>query len=73
MRSLGDAPPDRGKFEFYYAENHEKAMRKETELYARHALTENLSVSCFLDSDFTFANEALAKYIRMGRHRRRRV
>jgi hypothetical protein len=60
MRSLGDAPPDRGKFEFYYAENLEKAMRKETELYARHALTENLSVSCFLDSDFTFANEALA-------------
>ena len=35
-------------------------MRQETELYTKHALKENLNVSCFLDSDFTFANEALA-------------
>jgi hypothetical protein len=33
----------------------------ETEMYTRNALDGNLSVSCFLDSDFTFANEALAE------------
>ncbi|MDG2168199.1 MAG: DUF1592 domain-containing protein [Opitutales bacterium] len=60
LRSLGDAPPDRGKFEFYYADNLEDAMRKETELYTRHMLEENLSLTHFLDSNFTFANEALA-------------
>ena len=61
LRNLGDAPPDREKFEQFYAENLGVAMRMETEMYTRNALDENLNVSCFLDSDFTFANEALAK------------
>lgn len=60
LRSLGDAPPDRNKFEVYYAEDLEEDMRRETELFTRHALENNLPVSCFLDSDYTFANEALA-------------
>ncbi|MCB1122169.1 MAG: DUF1592 domain-containing protein, partial [Verrucomicrobiae bacterium] len=60
LRSLGDAPPDRKKFEIYYAENLEEDMRHETELFTRYALEANLPVSCFLDSDFTFANETLA-------------
>ncbi|MDA0350107.1 MAG: DUF1592 domain-containing protein [Verrucomicrobia bacterium] len=61
LRSLGDAPPDRNKFEVYYAENLEDAMRMETEMFTRNALKENLNISCFLDSDFTFVNEALAE------------
>lgn len=36
-------------------------MRTETEMFTRNALDENLSVSCFLDSDFTFANEDIAE------------
>ena len=60
LRSLGDAPPDRTKFESYYQHNLEEAMRTETKLYVRNALEENLGLTCFLDSDFTFANEALA-------------
>lgn len=61
LRSLGDAPPDRNRFEVYYQKNLEMAMRRETELFARHILDENLSVDRFLDADFSFANEDLAK------------
>lgn len=61
LRNLGDAPPDRNKFEIYYQTNLEESMRKETELFARNALDENLPISCFLDADFTFVNESLAK------------
>ncbi len=60
LRSLGDTPPDRGKFEHYYAANLESAMRRETELFTRHALDENQSVLDFLDADYTFINESLA-------------
>ena len=60
LRNLGDAPPDRNKFEIYYSENLEEAMRTETELFTRNALDENLNIDCFLDSDFTFVNKALA-------------
>lgn len=60
LRNLGDAPPDRKKFEAYYSENLEEAMRTETELFARNALNENLNIDNFLDSDFTFVNQALA-------------
>lgn len=60
LRSLGDAPPDRNKFEVYYREDLGTAMRRETELFARHILDRNLEIERFLDADFSFANEALA-------------
>ena len=61
LRDLGDAPPDRKKFEAYYAGDLESAMRKETELYTRHALDENLELSSFLDSNYSFVNGPLAE------------
>jgi hypothetical protein len=61
LRNLGDAPPDRGKFEKYYANDLGAAMRTETEMFTRNALDENLNVSCFLDSDFTFVNEDMSE------------
>jgi len=61
LRNLGDAPPDRGKFEKYYADDLGDAMRTETEMFTRFALDENLSVDYFLDADFTFVNEDLAE------------
>ncbi len=36
-------------------------MRKETELYVRHAIDVNQNLSCFLDSNYTFVNGPLAE------------
>ena len=37
-------------------------MKRETEMVFAHVLREDRSVLEFLDSDYTFANEALAKH-----------
>ncbi len=60
LRDLGTTPPDRGDFPGYYQYDLESAMRRETELFARHLLDENLSIGLFLDADFTFVNKRLA-------------
>ena len=60
LRSLGAMPPDRGDFVEYYRHDLGRAMRTETRMFTRHLIAENLSISNFLDSDFTFANGALA-------------
>ena len=36
-------------------------MREETRLFTRHLLDDNLSIANFLDSDFTFVDEPLAR------------
>lgn len=61
LRDLGATPPDRGDFREFYHYDLDGAMRQETFLFTRHVLDQNLSVSTFLDSDFTFANKPLAK------------
>ena len=61
LRSLGATPPDRGDFGDYYRHDLESAMRRETELFTRHVIDENLSINNFIDSDFTFVNQPLAK------------
>lgn len=60
LRSLGDMPPDRSKFSFYYSANLEPAMREETIRFVRNALDENVEVSAFLNADYSFINEPLA-------------
>lgn len=62
MRELGATPPDRGKFRSFYHYDLDAAMRRETFLFTRHVLHQNLGVKHFLDSDFTFVNNALAKH-----------
>ncbi|MCA9194095.1 MAG: DUF1592 domain-containing protein [Planctomycetales bacterium] len=62
LRDLGASPPDRDAFLDYYQYDLGTAMRKETELFTRHLINENLSIRNFLDSDFTFVNKALAKH-----------
>ncbi len=37
-------------------------MRRETFLFTRYLIDQNLAVSHFLDSDYTFANRALARH-----------
>jgi hypothetical protein len=62
LRDLGSMPPDRGKFEDYYRYNLQASMRQETCLFTRHLLEHNLSIANFLDSDFTFVDEPLARH-----------
>jgi hypothetical protein len=61
LRELGSAPPDRGEFNAFYHYDLDTAMRRETHLFTRHLVDENLSLVNFLDSDFTFVNKPLAK------------
>ncbi|MCA9061944.1 MAG: DUF1592 domain-containing protein [Planctomycetaceae bacterium] len=61
LRDLGSMPPDRQTFSDFYQFNLGAAMRQETRLFTRHLLDENLSVSNYLDSNFTFVNRPLAR------------
>ncbi|MDF1656194.1 MAG: DUF1592 domain-containing protein [Verrucomicrobiales bacterium] len=59
---LGTMPPDgKGEFREYYRDNLEPSMRAETRKFFHHILEENLSVRDFLDSNYTFLNDGLAK------------
>lgn len=62
MRDLGATPPDREQFRDFYQYDLDAAMRRETHLFARHLLDQNLSIVHFLDSDFTFVNRPLARF-----------
>ena len=62
LRDLGSSPPDRSMFREYYQYDLRTAMQQETRLFTKHVLDQNLSISHFLDSDFTFVNQALARH-----------
>ena len=66
LRSLGDMPPDREAFAHFYADGLKPAMKRETQLFMRHLLTENLPFTAFIDADFTFVNQALASLYQLG-------
>lgn len=61
LRDLGSAPPDRSAFPGFYQYDLDHAMRRETQLFTRRLLDENLSVANFLDADFTYVNKPLAR------------
>ena len=62
MRRLGEMPPDPATNKSYYAEDLETAMREETRRLFNHLLKQNESVLKFVDADYTFVNEALARH-----------
>lgn len=62
LRDLGSTPPDRTTFGSFYRFDLDTAMRRETQLFTRHLIDENLSIDNFLDSDFTFVNGPLARH-----------
>jgi mono/diheme cytochrome c family protein len=61
LRELGSAPPDRGDFRAFYHYDLDAAMRRETHLFTRRLIDENLSLVHFLDSDFAIVNKRLAQ------------
>jgi hypothetical protein len=60
LRNLRNASPDPGRFPSW-DDSLRAAMQKETELFFQTILTEDRSIFNFLDADFTFVNERLAK------------
>jgi mono/diheme cytochrome c family protein len=61
LRSLETASPNTGQFPAF-TDALRKDMRRETELFFEAVLKEDRSVLDFLDSDFTFLNERLARH-----------
>ncbi len=61
LHKLGSMPPSPATHRDYYVDNLEPAMRRETQLFFQHLLSENLPIARFLDADFTFVNGGLAR------------
>jgi hypothetical protein len=60
-RDLDAAAPDPARFP-QFDEPLRAAMKRETELFFEHVVREDRSVLEFLDSDYTFVNERLARH-----------
>ncbi|MBL8822919.1 MAG: DUF1592 domain-containing protein [Planctomycetia bacterium] len=61
LRNLQQATPDPKRFPTF-DEPLRQAMQKETELFFQELLVRDLPITTFLDADFTFVNERLAKH-----------
>jgi hypothetical protein len=59
---LGSMPPDHKTFESYYDDRLECFFKDETRLFFADLLENNGSILNFLDSDYTFLNDALAAH-----------
>ncbi len=64
LRRLGATTPDALKFPGYNRWL-EESMRQETELFFQELLQKDLSVLNFIDSDFTYLNDVLARHYRI--------
>lgn len=62
LRRLGDMPPDPESNKTYYEDNLEMAMKEETHRFFQDLLARNGNLLEFIDSDYTFLNEALARH-----------
>ncbi|MBY0586508.1 DUF1592 domain-containing protein [bacterium] len=61
LRNLADRSPDRDKFPMWN-DQLRSAMRRETELFFASVLRERRQLVEFLDANYTFVNEPLAKH-----------
>lgn len=59
---LGAMPADSLKFQEYYLHGLEDSMRQETLHFVANAIRSNAPLSDFLDSDYTFLNQDLARH-----------
>ena len=66
LRSLGDMPPDRDDFGVYYTKDLQHAFKRETQLFLRDLLERDASIVNFLDCDYGFVNQPLAKLYGLG-------
>ncbi len=61
LDALGTTPPSLTAFKEYYIDDLATAMKKETFLFTRHLLDEEMSIDRFINCDFTFVNAGLAR------------
>ncbi|MGL6076249.1 MAG: DUF1592 domain-containing protein [Fimbriiglobus sp.] len=66
LRNLGGMPPDRKEFEVYYYNGLEHAFKEETRLFMRDLIERDASIVNFLDSNYSFVNQALATHYGLG-------
>jgi len=66
LRNLGGMPPDRGEFEEYYSKGFQDAFKTETRMFMRDLIDRDASLVNFLDSDYSFLNQALATHYELG-------
>lgn len=66
LRNLGGMPPDRGEFEEYYSKNFQEGFKTETRMFMRDLIERDASIVNFLDSDYTFINQAIATHYELG-------
>jgi hypothetical protein len=75
LDKLGEMPADSLKFQEYYLYGLEDSMKAETLAFVQHAMEANAPLTDFLDSDYTFMNEDLARHYKVqdveGIHLRR--
>ncbi len=62
LDKLGSMPPSTAQFPTYYFHRLETAMREETRSFFRYVLSENRPVTDFINADYTFVNDALARH-----------
>jgi hypothetical protein len=66
LRNLGGMPPDRKEFEEYYSQGMEQAFKTETRMFMRDLIDRDASLVNFLDSDYSFLNQALSMHYELG-------
>ena len=59
--NIGKMPPSR-EFVSFYRDNLESAMRRETDLFFKHVLEENLHPVELLSADYSFINRELGEH-----------
>jgi len=64
LRKLESAKPDRERFP-EFEEYLRMSMRRETELFFEHIARQDRSVVDFIDADYTFLNERLARFYKI--------
>jgi hypothetical protein len=62
LRNLGGMPPDRSEFEEYYSKGFQDAFKTETRMFMRDLIDRDASLVNFLDSDYSFLNQPLARH-----------
>lgn len=62
LEKLGSMPPASLKFREYYRYGLEEAMLRETHHFVSHAIGRNAPISDFIESDYGFLNEDLARH-----------
>ncbi|MFT5465781.1 MAG: hypothetical protein ACI8UO_000877 [Verrucomicrobiales bacterium] len=62
LDKVGKQPPSHSTFPTYFTHSLESAMLAESRLFFRHLLDENLPITNFIDSEFTFLNSNLAAH-----------